>query len=179
MQINSRIDKSMRHARADGKDVNCFMKKRTKISHFYISSPDSFFLLQRPAEWERDSSSSPRQTSLRRVQKKRIKKNPAAIDRIEKRKNPAQHTRSMLLHFAMLRQKKSSPLQIDKTPINPPLQLNSPSREARKMLHEVYPRTPRVKVRKLRISRRRRRNKKCPNNNTNLHRTQPKNMKGR
>jgi len=101
------------------------MKKRTKISHFYISSPDSFFLLQRPAEWERDKA-LPHGKPAPDGYKKRESKKPAAIDRIEKRKNPAQHTRSMLLHFAMPRQKKSLPLQIDKTvttPLSP--QLNS------------------------------------------------------
>jgi len=75
--------------------------------------------------------------------KKENQKKPAAIDRIEKRKNPAQHTRSMLLHFAMPRQKKSLPLQIDKRVTTHPLPSTKLHRVKQKRCYMKYtPETP-------------------------------------
>jgi hypothetical protein len=51
------------------------MEKRTKTSHFYIPSPDSFFLLQRPVEWERDEA-LPHNNQLQTGTKKENQKNP-------------------------------------------------------------------------------------------------------
>jgi len=89
-------------------NINCLMKKRTKISHFYISSPDSFFLLQRPAEWERDKA-LPHGKPAPDGYKKRESKKPAAIDRIEKRKT--QHNTPDLCYSTLpcLDKKKACP----------------------------------------------------------------------